>query len=241
MTELSDSGQENGVEGGGGDGGDGGSGRRGGSTGEDAGPPGRFIERALIESHHLANLTGLDEAKLARKRLVSAQSATSEAKVRDLLHDAIEFLELARMERRDAAAGFAKAKRYAIYAESELSHEDHVQSFSVERLFDDTLVHSTHRQSLEDLRMESRVGSYEELTYEMALEESFQDLRREVVGADGDGAGRPYDEEPEELTIEEALRLANVELTLERQNQQPLEREGGFDFLTDEKLVSAEK
>ena len=68
------------------------------------GTPGRFIEDALIEAHHLANLTGLDEAKLARKRLVSAQSATREAKVRDLLHDAIEFLELARMERRDAMA-----------------------------------------------------------------------------------------------------------------------------------------
>lgn len=206
----------------------------------DSGNAGPFIEDALIEAHHLANLTGLDEAKLARKRLVSAQSATRESKVRDLLHDAIEFLELARMERRDAADGFAKAKRFAIYAESELSHEDHVQNFSVERLFDENLSLSTHRQSLEELRDEAEVGSYEELLYEMALEESFEDLRKEIEGRDGDGAGKPYNEEMEEITIEEALRLANVELTLERQNQQPLEREGGFDFLTDEKLVQAE-
>ena len=143
------------------------------------------------------------------------------------------------MERRDAAAGFAKAKRYAVYAESELSHEDHVQSFSVERLFDDTLTLSSHRQTLEDLREEAEVRSYKELLYEMALEQSFEELRREIEGKNGDGAGTPYDEETEDMTIEEALRVANVELTLERQNQQPLERDGGFDFLTDEQLVQA--
>jgi hypothetical protein len=71
--------------------------------------PTDLVESAVIEVHHLANLTGLDEARMARRRLVDAQRAARSAKTRDLLLEASEYLELARMERRDAAAGFDEA------------------------------------------------------------------------------------------------------------------------------------
>lgn len=184
--------------------------------------PASFVEQALIETHHLANLTGIEEAKLARRRLVDAQSATRETKTRDLLQEAIEYLELARMERRDAAKGFEKARMLTIRAETEMGGEGHVQNFSIDRLFEPSRW-STGRDTLADLREEAAVNSYEMLRYEMAMEQLFDELRG---GLDAESE----EFSPEDLTAEEALELAENEFGRD---------DGGFVFLEGDSLASA--
>lgn len=188
--------------------------------------PSSFIEKALIEAHHLANLTGTEEAKLARRRLVDAQSASRETKTRDLLQEAVEYLELARMDRRDAAKGFEKARLHAIRAETALSGEGHVRNWSIDRLFEPS--EWSDRETLADLREEESVDSYEQLRYEMAMERLFEELR-------GGDPEESEEDPPDDLSVEEALLLANRELADESARRD----DGGFEFLERDALVSA--
>ncbi|MEF8773473.1 MAG: hypothetical protein V5A23_00480 [Halobacteriales archaeon] len=168
-----------------------------------AGSAAAYIERALIEAHHLANLTGTEEARLARHRLVDAQSAAKETTTRDMLQEAVEYLELARLDRRDAAKGFERARSLAVRAETALSDDVGLRNRSIDRLFDRPR-RSTGRRSLEDIRSESAVSSYEQLRSEMALERLLAELREDkdanVAVPSGD------------LSVEEALELADREL-----------------------------
>lgn len=150
------------------------------ASGDERPSPSEFIEEALIEAHHLANLTGLDEAKLARRRLVNAQSATRRTKTRDLLADACEYLELARLERRDAAAGFAKARRYARNAQIGLRHE---RRAAVERSVAELLAADlpSERRTLQDFRREQAVTSYDVLKRDTALEVTFAEIRSQAT------------------------------------------------------------
>ncbi len=212
--------------------------------------PQKFIEAALFEAHHLANLTGLDEAELARRRLVNAQSASRRTKTRDLLADACEYLELAGLERRDAAAGFAKARRYARNAEVELRHE----SPTVAEKSVLELLHAESprdRRSLTELRREATVQSYERLRQDTALELAFSEIRSQAGDGVIDDPHAVEDEEPALGTadpdrtgsVEEALRLASLEVDIRRALQGG--REAGadseFQFLSSEQLVSGDR
>lgn len=170
----------------------------------DDGPTGN-VEAALIEAHHLANLTGLDEAKLARRHLVNAQSATGTARRRDLLRQAAEYLELARVERRDTAAGFAEARRLAVRAEEALGEGDQPLERSVEELLGEAPDPRQPRQrSLVDLREEAAVNSFEQLRYDVLLDDLFESVRH----------GEPTTREAPaaELDPREALVLAMRDL-----------------------------
>jgi len=176
-------------------------------TGDGAGS---YVERALIETHHLANLTGLDEAERARRSLVNAQSAERVAKERDLLRQAAEYLELARIDRRDAASGFAEAQRLAMRAETALGEEGALLERPLTELFDGGPERPRQqRESLVELREQAAVGSFEQLRYDVLLDELFSTVRAE--------AG-PEDEEPAggaggDVAVEEALTLADRELS----------------------------
>jgi hypothetical protein len=196
---------------------------------EDSADPSSFVERALIETHHLANLTGTEEAKQARRRLVDAQSASRVTKTRDLLREAVEYLELARMDRRDAAKGFEKARMLAIRAETALGGEGRIQNRSIDRLFEPSKW-STDRETLLDLAEHEAVDSYEQLKYEMAMEGVFEELRGEV-----DDAELPFEDEPPrpDLSAEAALSLAAEELS---DDDDPADDEG-FVFVDAESLA----
>lgn len=171
------------------------------------------VEDALIETHHLANISGLREAKLARHRLVEAQSASDLHTTRDRLEDASEYLELARLARRDCADGFREARDSVARAEAALHFERPVpMTGSPESLVGPT---PRRRRSLEDLRRESAADSFEQLRYDVALEEAFAELRRQARGADGNSGATDHGT-PADLGAEEALRLASLEVDIER-------------------------
>jgi len=171
------------------------------ADGDDDGEPAGHIEDALIEAHHLANLTGLDEAKLARKHLVNAQSATATARRRDLLRAASEYLELARVERRDTAAGFAEAQRLALRAEEALGEEAPPPKRPVgELLAEEPEPRRPRRRSLVELREEAAVNSFEQLRYDVLLDDLFESVRRgESTAREAPGG---------DLSPREALALA---------------------------------
>lgn len=230
------------------------------SSGDDRPSPREFIENALIEAHHLANLTGLDEAELARRRLVNAQSATRKTKTRDLLADACEYLELARLERHDAAAGFAKARRYARNAQLSIAPDTPpAVDRSVVELLEADL--STDRRSLEDLRQEVAVGSYDGLKRDTALELAFAEIRSQARngvienphavdddsgdgvpssnGESHDSAGEVHDQP---LDVEDAIRMASLEVDIRRalQKTRAAHRDSEFQFVTSDQLVAEE-
>lgn len=215
------------------------------SSGDERPSPREFIEDALIEAHHLANLTGLDEAELARRRLVNAQSATRRAKTRDLLADACEYLELARLERADAAAGFAKARRYARNAQLTLRPEiSPLVDGSVAELLAADFPSET--STLEDLRQDAAVSSYDGLKRDTALELAFAEIRSQAsdgviehpnaveetstgersepatngVDADpvtnGERTGSVGDGSDAHLDAEDAIRMASLEVEIRR-------------------------
>lgn len=221
------------------------------------------IERALIETHHLANISGLEEADRARQRLVEAQSAGSLRRTRDHLADAREYLELARLARRDCAAGFAKARDLTARAEAALRFERPVPSSNdpAALLPDGSASRSRPRRSLAELRREAAVNSFEQLRYDVALEEAFAELaRRARAGAghsnaadDGanaaddeanatdDGAARQF-EDPGDLDAEEALRLASLEVDIERSLLgSEADAETGFRFLSSDQVASRDR
>lgn len=163
----------------------------------------RPLEAALFEAHHLANLTGMDLARLARRRLVSAQSAEGRAGTRDHLQDAIEYLELARLERRDTAAGFARARSLATEADAALGAERPPVRHSLDRLLEPAPP-AGPAVDLVARRREAAVTSFEQLRHDVALEEAFSELR-DLAGADaspvqsdpnGGGAGTDGDGRP---------------------------------------------
>ena len=144
------------------------------------------IEQALIETHHLANISNLPEAELARQRLVAAQSADSLTRTRDHLADASEFLELARLARRDCAAGFAQARDLVAMAEAALRFERPVPLAADPATLLRDGPKSRRRRTLQELRRETAVSSFEQLKYDVALEEAFEEIRCRVIDADGD-------------------------------------------------------
>jgi hypothetical protein len=207
----------------------------------DDGKPGvgAALDEALMETHHLANISGLDEARLARRRLVEAQSASSVSRTRDLLAQAIEYLELAKLERRDTAAGFVQARELVAYAESGLQREqpipltgspaDLVRSAEVDREPD-------HRGTLQDLRAERAVNSFEQLRYDVELDDTFQELERLIN--EGELDHEPADDG--DLDVEAALELASLEMDIERSIQRP-EHGSEFEFVDSDDLESADQ
>lgn len=190
--------------------------------------PTGFLQDALMEVHHLANLTNAEEALQARRRLVDAQSATRTTKKRDRLQEAIEYLELARLERRDAAKGFEKARMLAIRAETALSGEGHVQNFNIDRLFEPSRW-SSDRETLADLREQAEVESLDQLRYELALEQLFAELKGEVEADPADP-----DLPERDLSPDEALLLAANEFA----DESAARDAGGFEFVEEESLAS---
>ena len=236
------------------------------------------IERALIETHHLANISDLPEAELARRRLVEAQSADSLTRTRDHLEDASEFLELARLARRDCAAGFTEAHDLVARAEAALRFERPIplsnDPISLFRNGRDS------RPTLEDLEREAAVNSFEQLKHDVALEEAFDEIRRQATGVDdashvpadpvtgdridtpaGDGADtaardgpdpdpKEFGSQPEsgsqpapgEVGVEEALRLASLEVDIQRslmrKSASEVEADSEFQFVSTEELAS---
>lgn len=211
------------------------------------------IEAALIETHHLANLSGLREAELARKRLVEAQSAAGRRRTRDLLVDAREYLELARLQRRDCAPGFTEARDLAAAAEAALGHERPLPSRLPAGLFRPS---PRRGRSLAALRREAAVSSYEQLRYDLALEEVFAEIRRQVraetdeagagaraeAGTGGTGGAEETgpDADGRDLAPEEALRLAGLEVDIERAVMNARPAEADFEFLSPDQLVAPE-
>ena len=257
------------------------------------------IERALIETHHLANISDLPEAELARRRLVAAQSADSLTRTRDHLEDASEFLELARLARRDCAHGFTEAHDLVARAEAALRFERPVplsnDPVSLFRGGPDP------RPTLEELEREAAVHSFEQLKHDVALEEAFDEIRRQATDADDvsdhvpadpvtgdridtaaeDGAEDGTDpaaedgadaaqEEPEEgaktashseehpapegpdsrlpageVGVEEALRLASLEVDIQRSLMKASASTAGadseFQFVSTDELASREE
>ncbi|PSP80264.1 hypothetical protein BRC81_03510 [Halobacteriales archaeon QS_1_68_20] len=216
---------------------------------DDQPSPQEFIEAALFEAHHLANLTNLDEAELARQRLVNAQSATRRTKVRDLLADACEYLELAGQARRDAAAGFAKARRYARNAEVELRHESPP---AAERSVAELLRADSprERRSLRELRREATVPSYERLRQDTALELAFAEIRSQATDGvienphvvDEERAVLDPHDQPTSGNVEEALQMASLEVEIRQslQNGGETDADSEFQFLSSDQLVSGE-
>lgn len=197
------------------------------------------VEDALIATHHLANISGLREAKLARHRLVEAQSASDLRTTRDRLEDAGEYLELARLERRDCADGFREARDTVARAEAALRFERPVPM----RGSPESLVgpEPRRRRSLEDLRRETAVNSFEQLRYDVAIEEAFAELRRQARGADRRPEDAPAEDgAPADVGVEEALRLASLEVDIERALLQapdsPADTE--FRFLSPDQLAT---
>lgn len=204
----------------------------------DDGKPGvgDALDEALMETHHLANLSGLDEAQLARRRLLEAQSATSVERTRDRLEQAIEYLELARLERRDTAAGFVQARELVAYAEAGLRSERPVPLTGSP----EELVRSERdpepRQTLQDLRSEVAVNSYEQLRYDVNLDDTFQELHRQLN--DDEIEHEPADDG--ELDVDDALEMASLEMDIER-SLQGEERDSEFEFVDDEELADGEE
>ena len=248
------------------------------------------IEQALIETHHLANISDLPEAELARRRLVAAQSADRLTRTRDYLADASQFLELARLARRDCAAGFAEARDLVSMAEAALSFERPVPlSDDPVTLFRDG---SDSRRTLEELQRETAVNSFERLKYDVAIEDAFEEIRRQATkagddpsrhvhadpvtgdwpdsepknGADSEaevadeeapregvfsGKEHATSEEPEsqpvtgEIGVEEALRLASLEVDIQRSlmrtSASTAEADSEFQFVSTDELVSREE
>jgi hypothetical protein len=207
----------------------------------DDGKPGvgAALDEALMETHHLANISGLDEAQLARRRLVEAQSASSVSRTRDRLRQAIEYLELAKLERRDTAAGFVQARELVAYAESGLQREqpvpltgspaELVRSAEVDR-------EPNHRGTLQDLRAERAVSSFDQLRYDVKLDDTFRELEQLIN--EGELDHEPADDG--ELDVEAALDLASLEMDIERSIQRP-EHGSEFEFVDSDDLESADQ
>lgn len=200
----------------------------------DDGKPGvaAALDEALMETHHLANLSGLDEARQARRRLVEAQSASSVARTRDRLDQAIEYLELARMERRDTAAGFVQARELVAYAEAGLQTERPVPLTSSPTELVRSAPEREPRRTLEELLAEARVNSFDQLRYDVALDATFDQLRREVA----DDPERPDPADRGDLDPEAALELASLEMDIERSLQGPAD-DSAFEFVDDDELA----
>lgn len=225
------------------------------------------IQGALMEVHHLANLTGTDEAELARQRLVSAQSASRPSRTLDLLGEAQEYLQLARLQRRDTAAGFAEAEAYVVDAAAALREEAPPVQGSVAEVVSGPSDHA-RRRSLLDMRDEAAVDSFDDLRSEVVVDELFRAVRRsvraETAEREGDedggddandggdaaedtdeGAADPAapatdaDREERDVTAAEALRLATAELAVKRTTGDAGDSE--FQFLTPDQLVEVEE
>lgn len=199
---------------------------------------GEALDEALLETHHLANLSGLDEAQQARRRLVEAQSASSVERTRDRLEQAIEYLELARMERRDTAAGFVQARELVAYAEAGLTRERPVPMTGSPVELVRSAPERERRKNLQELRAEAAVSSYQQLRYDVRLEDTFRTLHREVN--EGEIEHVPADDP--ELDPEAALELASLEMDIERSLQGTDEdrAESEFEFVEDDELASAD-
>lgn len=202
----------------------------------DDGTPGveEALDEALMETHHLANLSGLDAARQARRRLVEAQSASSVARTRDRLEAAIEYLELARLERRDTAAGFVQARELVAYAEAGLQAEQPVPLRGEVAELVRSEPEREPPRSLEELRAEAAVSSYEQLRIEVTLDQTFRQLYRDVdadLGRDGPAG---------DLDPETALAVAGLEMDIERSLQGPDDVATDFEFLDAEDLTAAE-
>lgn len=203
----------------------------------DDGKPGvaEALDEALMETHHLANISGLDEARLARRRLVEAQSATSVHRTRDRLEQAIEYLELARLERRDTAAGFVQARELVAYAEAGLRAE---RPAPLDRSPLDLLRRTSEpesRETLAELRADAAVGSFEQLRHDVQLEDTFRELQRQVN--DGEFDHEPADDG--DLDPEAALSLASLEMDIERSLQDAGD-DSEFEFVEDGELADPE-
>ena len=204
--------------------------------------PTDLVESALIEVHHLTNLTGLDEAKMARRRLVDAQSAARSAKTRDLLLEASEYLELARMERRDAAAGFEEAGQYAQEAALRLGDEDAVP---VEEPVGEMLLADPERgrRTLAEFHREESVGSYARLRHDTGLELAFARIRSEADdGVIDDPHAVTDDDEDAPESVEAALSAASLEVDIERaiQNASQSRADSEFQFLSADQLAAVD-
>lgn len=182
-----------------------------------------------METHHLANLSGLDEARMARRRLVEAQSATSIERTRDLLGQAVEYLELARLERRDTAAGFVQARELVTYAEAGLRRERPLPLTGSPLELVNTSLEPERRRTLQELRSEAAVNSFQQLRYDVNLEGSFRELRRKLKA--GEVEHKPADDG--ELDVDTALELASLEMDIERSLQRPDDGSEEFDFVDD--------
>lgn len=201
----------------------------------DDGKPGvgEALDEALMETHHLANLSGIDEARLARRRLVEAQSATSVPRTRDRLEQAIEYLELARLERRDTAAGFVQARELVAYAEAGLRDERPVllEGSPVELVRSEP--ESDTRRTLRELRADAAVNSFEQLQHDVKLEDTFRKLQRQVNRGELDH--EPADDG--DLDPDAALELADLEMDIERSLQGPGD-DTEFEFVENDQLAS---
>jgi len=112
--------------------------------------------------------------------------------VAEALEAAIEYLEFARPERRDTAAGVVRARELVASAEAGLQAEQPVP-----------------------LRAEAAVTSYERLRREVTIDRPFRGLYRDVgadLGSDGPAGG---------LDPETALAVDGVEVAIERSLQGP--------------------
>jgi len=194
---------------------------------------GEALDEALMETHHLANLSGLDEAELARRRLIEAQSATSVERTRDRLDQAIEYLELARLERRDTASGFVQARELVAHAQAGLRREQPVPLTGSPLELVRAKREPEHRRTLRELRADAAVSSWEQLQYDVKLEGAFRELQRMVDRGELDH--EPADDG--EFDPESALELASLEMDIER----ALQRSGEateFEFVDSGDLAS---
>lgn len=199
----------------------------------DDGMPGvkEALDEALMETHHLANLSNLDEARLARRRLVEAQSASSVERTRDRLEQAIEYLELARLERRDTAAGFVQARELVSYAEAGLRRERPVPLTGSPLELVQSEPEPERRQTLQELRAEAAVNSFDQLQYDVELQDTFDEMYRQVNAGEIDH--EPADDG--DLDPDAALELASLEMDIERTIQRP-DDDSAFEFVEGEEL-----
>lgn len=197
---------------------------------------GEALDEALMETHHLANLSDLHEARLARRRLVEAQSATSVELTRDRLEQAIEYLELARLERRDTAAGFVQARELVSYAQAGLRRERPVPLTGSPLELVQSEPERETRRTLQELRADTAVNSFEQLRYDVELEDTFRELQRQVTTGEIDHESA----DDGDLDPEAALRLASLEMDIERS----LQRSGDdseFEFVADDDLAAPDR
>lgn len=195
------------------------------------------IEAALIETHHLANISGLNEAKLARRRLVEAQTASKATRAHDRLDRAVEYLELARLERRDCAAGFVEARELI---ETAIAGLGTTGRGPVRRSPAELLAERETRKSLQELRREVASGSFEQLRHEVLLDETFGHLRREAA-TDGDGGSPEPEPDPSDLDVERALALASREMEIAESVQNARSADSEFEFVSRDSLTDPEE